>query len=224
MANRESFIRDTANAVIYHYLDTSHQIYDQWRPKSIWDVRFRSRPFVLTTLLTARESCPETDKCALTAEDAYQLGSKVIFEKCLESAEDADMARIRGYHPCTGNNELGMCYIRCLWVADNYYSTANEWMLFVWFDVPFYSLFGSLEHSEEFKSKVKTCIPKDFSENEEEWAGKIVQQYDKFLQDNAPTIWLTMGQYAANTRRTDMVDQIRRKVYSLMNVRGSGDA
>ena len=217
----ESIIRETANAVIYHYLDTSYQEFGQWIPRSMGNLRFRPRPFVLTTLLTINKR-PETVTPVLLAKDLYRLGEQVIFDNCLDVEEG--WAKVKGYHPDKLENELCICYIRCLWASDYQYSSVTEWQLFVWFDVPFYSLFDSLECAEEFKKRVRDFFPIDFEKRQEDLIEKIVQDYGQFLNEIAAVVWRTVGQWAANGEISDMVGQVTQNVRSLMNIRGSEDA
>lgn len=217
----KSIIRETANAVIFHYLDTSHREFGQWIPKSMGDLRFRPRPFVLTTLLTVNKR-PEISDPALSADEVYQLGEQIIFDDCLEAEEE--MVKVKGYHPYALENELCICYIRCLWASDYQYSTVDEWQLFVWFDVPFYSLFDSLECAGKFKKRVQDFFPNDFEEKREELIEKIVQDYGQFLNEIAAVVWRTVEQQTAKNEISDMVDKVKKNVRSLMNVRGSEDA
>ena len=73
----EDTIRENANAVIYHYLNTSYQVFGQWVPKSMGDLRFRPRPFVLTTLLTMNKRAV-IDNSKWSAKDLYERGEHFI--------------------------------------------------------------------------------------------------------------------------------------------------
>lgn len=217
----KSTIRKAANAVIFHYLDTSHQEFGQWIPKSMGDLQFRPRPFVLTTLLTMNKM-QEIVSPKSSAEDLYRAGEQTIFDSCLEV--EGELAKVRSYHPYVLEDEPCICYIRCLWASDYQYSTVDDWQLFVWFDVPFYSLFDPLECAGEFKKRVQDFFPEDFEERQEELIEKIVQDYGQFLNEITAVVWRTVEQQTAKNEISDMVDQIKENVRSLMNVRGSGDA
>lgn len=217
----ESIIRETANAVIYHYLDTSRQVFGQWIPRSIGDLSFRPRPFVLTTLLTVNKR-PIISGSALSVEEMYHLGEQIIFDNCLEV--EGGLAKVKGYHPFALEDELCICYIRCLWAADYQYSTVDDWQLFVWFDVPFFSLFDSLEYTGEFKKRVQDFFPEHFEERREELIEKIVQDYGQFLNEIAAVVWRTVEQPVARSEITDMVNKVKQTVHSLMNIMGIEDA
>ncbi len=212
-------IRETANAVIYHYWGTSYQVFGQWVPKSMGELRFRPRPFILTTLLTMNKRS-EIDNSECSAKNLYQLGNQIIFDNCLET--EGDKAKVKGYHPYVLENELCECYIRCLWAADQYL-TVEDKQLFIWFDVPFYSLFDAPKYADEFMEKVRDLFPDDLKEGQEKLINKIVAEYKQFLDENAAVVWWAVGQQASKSEITDMVDQVKQAAYTLMNRRGSND-
>lgn len=213
-------IRENANAVIYHYLNTSYQVFGQWVPKSMGDLRFRPRPFVLTTLLTMNKRSV-IDNSKWSAKDLYELGEHIIFENCL--GIEGNIAKVKGYYPCVLENKLYECYIRCLWAADYQYSAVEDKQLFIWFEVPFYSLFDTVECADEFKSKVQDLFD-DFEEDREKLINTIVGEYEQFLDKNAAVVWRAVGQATSKSEITDMVNQVKQTTYSLMNSRGIEDA
>ena len=214
-------IRENAYAVIHHYLNTSYQIFGQWVPRSMGDLRFRPHPFVLTTLLTMNKRT-EIDNSGWSAKDLYELGKQIIFENCLKI--EGDMAKVTDYYPCVLENKLYECYIRCLWAVDYQYSSVEDKQLFIWFELPFYSLFDTVECADEFKKKVQDLFSNDLEEDREELINTIVGEYNQFLDKNASVVWRAVGQPTSKSEITDMVDQVKQTAYSLMNSRGIEDA
>lgn len=217
----EDTIRENANAVIYHYLNTSYQVFGQWVPKSMGDLRFRPRPFVLTTLLTMNKRAV-IDNSKWSAKDLYERGEHFIFKNCLRI--EGDMAKVKGYYPCVLESKLYECYIRCLWAVDYQYSAVEDKQLFIWFEVPFYSLFDTVECADEFKKKVQDLFSDDFEEDQEKLINTIIGEYKQFLDKNAAVVWRAVGQMTSKSEITDMVDQVKQTTYSLMNSRGIEDA
>jgi len=212
-------IRETANAVIYHYWGTSYEVFGQWAPKSMGELRFNPRPFVLTTLLTMNKRSV-IDHSEWSAKDLYQLGNQIIFDNCLET--EGDKAKVKGYHPYVLEDELCKCYIRCLWAADQHL-TVEDKQLFIWFDVPFYSLFDAPEYADEFMEKVRHLFPDDLKEGQEKLINKIVGEYKQFLDKNAAVVWWTVEQFTSDNEICNMVNQVKQAAYTLMNSRGSND-